>query len=141
MILKNRHPLSSAVVLNGEMNGKKSSLEQINELVSTLGPPPQDVSWTVPQISANIPPAYSRFQHFMLKNAGKNVQSIISARAVYDGGESKDSLPVICIILRNIEIECLNYDLLLYCYLKVSSGSLLPCDLKLTKVDCKQNVA
>ena len=68
---------------------KDAALDSFNELVPSLGPPPMDVSWNRPQISANIPPAYSRFQHFMLKNAGRNTESVISTRVVYDGGESK----------------------------------------------------
>jgi hypothetical protein len=31
----------------------------------------------------------------------------------------KDGLSIICIILRNIDTEAMDYDLLLYCYLKV----------------------
>jgi neurofibromin 1 len=48
-----------------------------------------DVSWNRPAISSNSPPSYSRFQHFMLRNAGRNTESLVSTRAVYDGGESK----------------------------------------------------
>jgi neurofibromin 1 len=66
-----------------------ATLDNFTELVPSLGPPPMDISWNRPQISANVPPAYSRFQHFMLKNAGRNTESVISARVVYDGGESK----------------------------------------------------
>ena len=113
-------------VIDGSKNDdsgmyKQSSLDRMSELIASLGMPPQDLSWTRPQISANMPPAYSRFQHFMLKNSGKNIESVISARAVYDGGESKDALPVICIILRNIDMDGMDYDLLLYCYLKIAS--------------------
>lgn len=69
-----------------------ASLDSFTELVPSLGPPPMDISWNRPQISANFPPSYSRFQHFMLKNAGRNTESVISARVVYDGGESKVGL-------------------------------------------------
>jgi neurofibromin 1 len=94
-----------------------------------------DVSWNRPAISSNSPPSYSRFQHFMLRNAGRNTESLVSTRAVYDGGESKvhllgilrffsdliqDGLPMICIILRNIDTESADYELLLFGYLKVT---------------------
>lgn len=57
----------------------------------------------------------------MLRNAGRNTESLISTRAVYDGGESKDGLPMICIILRNIDTETTDYELLLFGYLKIAS--------------------
>ena len=95
--------------------------DALGNLVALLGPPSLDISWNRPQISANVPPTYSRFQHFMLKNAGRNSDSVMSARVVYDGGLSKDDLPVICISLRNIEVEGIDHDLLLYCYLKIAS--------------------
>jgi len=64
-------------------------LEALRNLITKLGPPPMDVSWNRPLIANNTPPAYSRFQHFMLRNAGRNTESLVSTRAVYDGGESK----------------------------------------------------
>jgi neurofibromin 1 len=100
---------------------RATSLLSFNELVPILGPPPTDISWSKPQISSNIAPAFSRFQQFMLKNAGRNTESIISARALYDGGESKDGIPVICMVLRNIDAETVDKDLLVYCFLKIAS--------------------
>ncbi|KAL2069744.1 hypothetical protein VTL71DRAFT_14423 [Oculimacula yallundae] len=96
-------------------------LEALRKLITNLGPPPMDVSWNRPAISSNSPPSYSRFQHFMLRNAGRNTESLVSTRAVYDGGESKDGLPMICIILRNIDTETTDYELLLFGYLKIAS--------------------
>jgi neurofibromin 1 len=86
-----------------------------------LGPPPLAVTWNRPQISANSPPSYSRFQDFMLRNAFRSTESFLTARAVYDGGESKDGLSIICIILRNIDGDSIDYDTLIYCYLKIAS--------------------
>lgn len=51
-----------------------------------------DVSWNRPTIALNNLPAYSRFQNFMLRNAGRSMESTISTHALYDGGESKVSL-------------------------------------------------
>ncbi|TAQ89305.1 hypothetical protein B7494_g2379 [Chlorociboria aeruginascens] len=101
--------------------GQTPILEFLRKLISNLGPPPMDVSWNRPTIVSNTPPSYSRFQHFMLRNAGRSTESVISSRAVYDGGESKDGLSMICIILRNIDTENTDYDLLLYVYLKIAS--------------------
>jgi len=64
-------------------------LEPLRNLIANLGPPPLAVTWNRPQVSANTPPAYSRFQNFMLRNAFRSTESFITARAVYDGGESK----------------------------------------------------
>ncbi len=69
--------------------GRIPILEALRKLITNLGPPPMDVSWNRPAISSNSPPSYSRFQHFMLRNAGRNTESLTSNRAVYDGGESK----------------------------------------------------
>ncbi|KAH8816296.1 hypothetical protein F5884DRAFT_217036 [Xylogone sp. PMI_703] len=102
-------------------NGQTLILDSLRKLISNLGPPPMDVSWNRPTIALNTLPAYSRFQNFMLRNAGRSMESTISSRALYDGGESKDGLSMICIILRNIDIEATDYDLLLYCYLKIAS--------------------
>lgn len=95
-------------------------LEPLRNLISNLGPPALAVTWNRPLISANSPPAYSRFQNFMLRNAFRSTESFVTTRAVYDGGESKDGLSIICIILRNIDDESIDYDTLIYCYLKVS---------------------
>lgn len=61
----------------------------------------------------------------MLRNAGRSSESLVSTRAVYDGGESKDGFSMICIILRNIDTEAADFDLLLYVYLKVGVHSML----------------
>ncbi|RFU34508.1 hypothetical protein B7463_g1822, partial [Scytalidium lignicola] len=108
--------------LSLEINNRQTLiLESLRKLISNLGPPPMDVSWNRPTIALNTLPAYSRFQNFMLRNAGRNMESTISSHALYDGGESKDGLSMICIILRNIDTEATDYDLLLYCYLKIAS--------------------
>ncbi|GKT49449.1 neurofibromin [Colletotrichum spaethianum] len=101
--------------------GRSPVLEPLRNLITNLGPPPLAVTWNRPQISTNTPPSYSRFQNFMLRNAFRSTESFITARAVYDGGESKDSLSIICIILRHIDAESIDYDTLLYCYLKIAS--------------------
>ncbi|KAI8668992.1 Ras-GAP domain-containing protein [Fusarium keratoplasticum] len=101
--------------------GRSPVLEPLRNLIANLGPPPLAVSWNRPQVSSNSPPLYSRFQNFMLRNAFRSTESFLTARAVYDGGESKDGLSIICIILRHIETESIDYDTLLYCYLKIAS--------------------
>ncbi|KAI1852569.1 hypothetical protein JX265_003051 [Neoarthrinium moseri] len=106
----------------GELaRGRSPVLEPLRALITNLGPPPLAVTWNRPQISANSPPAYSRFQHFMLRNAFRSTESFMTSRAVYDGGESKDGLSIICIILRHIDSDSIDYDTLLYCYLKIAS--------------------
>lgn len=57
----------------------------------------------------------------MLRNSGRSVESILSARIVYDGGETKDNVPVICFVLRNINMASIDPDLLIYCFLKIAS--------------------
>lgn len=69
--------------------GRSPVLEPLRHLITNLGPPPLAVTWNRPQISANPPPVYSRFQDFMLRNAFRSTESFLTARAVYDGGESK----------------------------------------------------
>lgn len=71
--------------------GRSPVLEPVRALITTLGPPPLAVTWNRPQITANNPLAYSRFQHFMLRNAFRGSESYVTTRAVYDGGESKVS--------------------------------------------------
>ena len=106
----------------GELaRGRSPTLEPLRNLIANLGPPPLAVSWNRPSISSNTPPLYSRFQNFMLRNAFKGTESFLTARAVYDGGESKDGLSIICVILRNIETEGIDYDTLLYYFLKIAS--------------------
>lgn len=97
------------------------SVTKFSSLISTLGAPPLDISLGRPTISGNIQPAYSRYQHFMLRNSGRSVESILSARIVYDGGETKDNIPVICLVLRNINLGSVDPDLLIYCFLKIAS--------------------
>ncbi|KAK4662632.1 Ras GTPase activating protein ira2 [Podospora pseudopauciseta] len=107
---------------SGTTRTRSPVLEPLRNLIMNhLGPTPLAVTWNRPQISANSPPAYSRFQDFMLRNAFRSTESFLTARAVYDGGESKDGLSIICIILRNIDAESIDYDTLIYCYLKIAS--------------------
>lgn len=101
--------------------GRSPTLEPLRNLIANLGPPPLGVSWNRPQISANSPPLYARFQNFMLTNAFRGSESVTTSRAVYDGGESKDGYSIICIILRHIESESIDYETLLFCYLKIAS--------------------
>ncbi|ODA79734.1 hypothetical protein RJ55_05328 [Drechmeria coniospora] len=101
--------------------GAPAMLEPLRNLVTNLGPLPLAISWNRPHISSNIPPIYSRFQNFMLRNAFKGTESFLTSRAVYDGGESKDGLSIVCVILRHIENEIVDYDTLLFCYLKIAS--------------------
>lgn len=96
-------------------------LEPLRTLITNLGPAPVAITWNRPQVSLNPPPSYSRFQNFMLKHASRSAESFGTARAVYDGGESKDGLAIICVILRNIDSESIEYETLIYCYLKVVS--------------------
>ncbi|KAG5985337.1 hypothetical protein E4U55_005421 [Claviceps digitariae] len=96
-------------------------LEPLRRLITNLGPPPLAISWNRPNITCNTPPLYSRFQNFMLRNALRSAESFLTSRAVYDGGESKDGLSIVCVILRHIENEAIDYDTLLYCYLKIAS--------------------
>ena len=76
--------------------GRSPVLEPLRNLIANLGPPPLAVSWNRPQVSANSPPLYSRFQNFMLRNAFRSTESFLTARAVYDGGESKVKEPYSC---------------------------------------------
>lgn len=78
----------------GELSrGRSPILEPLRNLIANLGPPPLAVSWNRPQISTNSPSLYSRFQNFMLRNAFRSSESFLTARAVYDGGESKVIMP------------------------------------------------
>lgn len=73
--------------------GRSPVVEPLRNLITNLGPPPLAVTWNRPQISANSPSLYSRFQDFMLRNAFRGTESLLAARPVYDGGESKASKP------------------------------------------------
>lgn len=72
---------------------RSPTLETVKNLITNLGPPPLAVTWNKPQITLNSPPAYSRFQNFMLRNAYRSTESYVTARAIYDGGESKVTHP------------------------------------------------
>ncbi|TQS39320.1 hypothetical protein Golomagni_00158 [Golovinomyces magnicellulatus] len=100
---------------------KLTVLDTFQKMINNLGPPLIDFSWNRPAISLNNPPSYSRFQNFMLQNAERNTKSLVSSRAIYDGGESKDGLPMICIILRNFDAENIDFELLLFGYFKIAS--------------------
>nr|CAD21515.1 related to NEUROFIBROMIN [Neurospora crassa] len=102
--------------------GKPNLLEPLRSLIMNLGPPPLAVTWNRPHISANLPPVYSRFQDFMLRNAFRGVESSSTPPpAVYDAGESRDGIQMICIMLRYIDTESADVDAYLYYYLKIAS--------------------
>ncbi|RCI08274.1 hypothetical protein L249_8358 [Ophiocordyceps polyrhachis-furcata BCC 54312] len=104
-----------------ELSQGTSTSKSLLSLILKLGPPPVAVSWNRPQITSNPPPLYSRFQNFMFRNALGSSESFMTSRAVYDGGESKDGLSMVCIILRRVEDERIDYETLLYYFLKISS--------------------
>lgn len=113
---------ASPNVLQDPNQDRVPVVEVLRNLISNLGPPPMNISWNRPDISKNPPPLYSLFQHFMLKNAGRTTESDITTKAVYDAGESKSGLPIICIVLRNIDAEAAtHFDLLIFCYLRIAS--------------------
>ncbi|RDA86328.1 hypothetical protein CP532_4331 [Ophiocordyceps camponoti-leonardi (nom. inval.)] len=104
-----------------ELSQGVSTSNTLLSLITKLGPPPVAVSWNRPQIASNPPPSYSRFQNFMFRHAFESSESFMTSRAVYDGGESRDGLSIVCIVLRYVEDERIDYDTLLYCYLKTCS--------------------
>lgn len=87
---------------DGIARGRSPVLEPLRNLVANLGPPPLAISWNRPQIATNSPPLYARFQNFMLRNASRNTESFLAARAVYEGGETK------VWICRNLDGRILN---------------------------------
>ncbi|KAI1278536.1 GTPase [Xylaria sp. FL0933] len=101
--------------------GYTPSIERLRTLITTLGPPSLAITWNRPQISANCLTTYSRFQNFMLRNAYRDTGSFITSRTIYEGGETKDGLAVICIILRHIDQEAADHGALLFAYLKLAS--------------------
>lgn len=102
--------------------GRPNLLEPLRSLIMNLGPPPLAVTWNRPMISANLPPVYSRFQDFMLRNAFRGVESSSTPPpAVYDAGMSRDGISMICILLRYIDTESADIDAYLYYYLKIAS--------------------
>ncbi|KAI1325648.1 GTPase [Xylariaceae sp. FL0255] len=101
--------------------GRSPVLEPLRALVTTLGPPSLAVTWNRPQITNNDFVTYSRFQDFMLRNAFRDNGSFVASRTIYDGGESKDGLQVMCIILRHIDPDMIDFDFLVYSHLKLVS--------------------
>ncbi|KAI9809635.1 MAG: hypothetical protein M1825_000067 [Sarcosagium campestre] len=112
---------TSVAELDYAPSHRSSSIDKLGALIPTLGPPNIDISWNRPRIAANTPPMYSRFQEFMLRTAGRNTESGVLSAAVYDGGHTKDDMPVICVILRNLEVEGVDEDMLLFSFLKIVS--------------------
>ncbi|KAI1110131.1 GTPase [Nemania sp. NC0429] len=106
----------------GELpRGCVPALDILSTLVTTLGPPSLAITWNRPQISTNYFTTYSRFQHFMLRNAFRDTGSYVTSRAIYDGGETKDGLSIIFIILRHIDRDVVDHDALLFAYFKIAS--------------------
>ncbi|KAI2626815.1 GTPase [Xylaria nigripes] len=95
--------------------------EPLRILINTLGPPSLAITWNRPQVSANLFTTYSRFQHFMLRNAFRDSSSYMGNRIIYDGGETKDGLALICIVLRNVDQDTVDADTLLFAFFKLAS--------------------
>lgn len=119
LIYKEKSKRTRVVIGNKNPNYDfHSVMGAVNALIPTLGTPPLDIALGRPNISS-AQPAYSRFQNFMLRHSYRSIETILSGRMIYDGGEAKDGTPVICIIMRNINVDTVDQDLLLYCFLKV----------------------
>ena len=84
---------------DGPSTQQTTPLNQLVELIPSLGPPQLDISWNSPQISANTPHAYARFQEFMFRSIRRNAETIASSRAIYDGGQSRVSVMLVKALL------------------------------------------
>ncbi|KAL5596495.1 uncharacterized protein BROUX77_007179 [Berkeleyomyces rouxiae] len=96
-------------------------VQPLRKLITNLGPPVMAITWNKPALSANTPPSYARFHSFMLRNSMRSPESFLNSRAVYEGGETKDGVPIVCIIMRYIDVETVDYDAIIYWYFKIIS--------------------
>ncbi|CAJ0836147.1 20802_t:CDS:10 [Entrophospora sp. SA101] len=93
----------------------KKSWDKISTLLAQIGPPIESQKKDFAVIGTNHFETNNQlFSEFMRRNANRNIDSIISKEIFYKGGVSKEKRPLFYLILRRLEPDYIDMDLLMY---------------------------
>jgi hypothetical protein len=93
----------------------KRDCDKLANILAQLGRPPE-ISHRESMVSRSYVYAASNqlYADFMRRNSHRNVDSIVSRNIFYEGGVSKAGRPVFYLILRNINADNIDFELLIY---------------------------
>ncbi|KAI9282283.1 hypothetical protein BY458DRAFT_429071 [Sporodiniella umbellata] len=93
----------------------KREFDRFANILAQLGRPPKISNKDTPSAKKIIYTNSSKFYtDFMKKNSQKNVDSLVSSNIIYEGGVSKAGRRIVYMIMRNIEVDKLDLELLIY---------------------------
>lgn len=103
------------------LNNWKRELDRFANILAQLGRPPEITKKEPISSKNNIYASSNQFYiDFMRRNSHRNVDSIISSNIIYEGGLSKAGRRVVYLILRNIKVDNIDLELLIYYFVRVS---------------------
>ncbi|CAH1760475.1 9376_t:CDS:10 [Entrophospora sp. SA101] len=97
------------------IHANKKTWDKISTLLAQIGPPVESQKKDFAVIGTNHFETNNQlFSEFMRRNANRNIDSIVSKEIFYKGGISKEKRPIFYLILRRLEPDCIDMDLLMY---------------------------
>ncbi|RIA90709.1 hypothetical protein C1645_875920 [Glomus cerebriforme] len=113
--VKSINPAAPANTMLDQAQASKKAWDTISKLLAQLGPPTETQKKEFLNISNNhLETNNQLFKEFMIRNKIRNIESIVSKGVFYDGGFSKERRRVFYLILRRLDAEATDMDLLMY---------------------------
>jgi hypothetical protein len=102
----------------------KRQFDRFSNLLAQLGRPPEVSKQEFSGLrSYTFAAANQLYAEFMRRNSHRNVDSIAAKNIFYEGGVSKQNRPVFYFIARNIVADSIDFELLVYHILQVSTNA------------------
>lgn len=98
----------------------KRDFDKFANLLAQLGRPPDVPSKTSIMSKSYVYAASNQlYADFMRRNSHRSVESVVSKNIFYEGGVSRAGRPVYYLIIRNINSDSIDFELLIYHVLQV----------------------
>ncbi|CAI2172941.1 5991_t:CDS:10 [Funneliformis geosporum] len=102
-----------------QAQASKKTWDKITTLLAQLGPPTESQMKEFSNIGNNHFETNNQlFKEFMIRHKNRSIESIVSKGVFYDGGISKEKRRVFFLILRRLDAEATDMELLMYHVLK-----------------------
>ncbi|PKC12463.1 hypothetical protein RhiirA5_496913 [Rhizophagus irregularis] len=113
--VKSINPAAPANVMLDQAQASKKAWDTISKLLAQLGPPTESQKKEFLNIRNNhFETNHQLFKEFMTRNKFRNLESIVSKGVFYEGGFSKERRRVFYLILRRLDAEATDMELLMY---------------------------
>ncbi|CAG8508989.1 2177_t:CDS:10 [Funneliformis mosseae] len=122
--VKSINPASApANIMLDQAQANKKTWDKISTLLAQLGPPAESQMKEFSNIGTNHFETNNQlFKEFMIRHKNRSIESIVSKRVFYDGGISKEKRRVFYLILRRLDAEATDMELLMYHAIEPAMG-------------------